>query len=442
MTISTHPSIRLTALAFAFVFSACGNSESNSLSDSFQPTEHNAVPGTNGVLPNAHLPLNQAAIEDTKNAARSGRLTCAFNGECNPAVAMISVVGEQGLERCSGFLISADEVMTNDHCINKSISIKGWESRTTHLPCRDFIYVHFAGSGQGDAGVNAACSEIEVRSRETGIASADYAIIKLQNKVQDRAPLVIAKKGLVDLEPVSIFRVQMTSDRTQTGFNGMQTKLNCQASFATYLYPGINASNSPLMTFGDCAIQAGNSGSPVLNQNGEAEALIQGYLTLNNNAVVENDLRASLLDQTYGQVAIGTQLSCVPELGTGPNHCSDIAPYVGYFSQQFLSQYGDAHPRALPALPQTQAWKLLSPNQSAFRETYASAPACTNASSFESVIMSYQKGINHYLQAEWRASAAMNETKVSFTTSGFLSHEGFEFQAADLGHLNVGKCSL
>ena len=442
MAISSIPYIRLASLALVFAVSACGNSGSSSIADSFQPTEHNAVPGSNGQMPNPNMPLNPGAIEDTKTAARTGRLACAFTGECNPAVAMISVVGAQGLERCSGFLISPDQVMTNDHCINKSLSIKGWESRNTHLPCRDFVYIHFSGLRPGDAGVNAACAEIEVRSRESGIASADYAIIKLQDQVPDRAPLAIAKRGLTDLEPVSIYRVQMTNDRTQTGFNGIQTKLDCRASYSTYLYPAIDASNSQLMTFGDCAIQAGNSGSPILNQNGEAEALIQGYLTLNNNPVVENDLRQNLLDGNYGQVAIGTQLSCIKELGTGRNLCGPIAPYAGFFSRQFLSQYGSAHPSFLPPLASNQSWKLINSDESSFKEIYATAPVCTNLNTFESALMVYQKGINRFLQAEWRAQTGMNEKKVNFVSSSQLNHDGFEFLAPGYGALNTAKCSL
>ncbi|MBU6153533.1 MAG: trypsin-like peptidase domain-containing protein [Bdellovibrionales bacterium] len=141
-------------------------------------------------------------------AARSGVLQCTIEGECEPSIALVSVVTDQGLERCSGVLISEDRVLTNDHCVDKSLSLIGWSTRHKGLPCKGSVYVHFSGDGERSAR-HAGCLEIEFRSGESGINSQDYAVIRLDQPITDRKPMKIAKRGFRDQESARILRVQM-----------------------------------------------------------------------------------------------------------------------------------------------------------------------------------------------------------------------------------------
>jgi hypothetical protein len=238
-----------------------------------------------------------------------------------------SFVYDGDIERCTGFLISDHEVLTNDHCIEKTLLIEHAEGRVLkNLPCQGLGYIHFVASDENPNGLSRACDSIEIRSGETGIASEDYAILKLKNSVTDRAPLRISARGFQDQEASTLIRVQMDPVLNHSPYDGVQSKLNCQASYATFLYPGVTSAASPLMTFGDCAVAAGNSGSPILNSDGEIGSILQGFLLpRTQNTELNLELAAAKLDSKYGQVAIGTQLDCIPEI-SGLPACANPEP--------------------------------------------------------------------------------------------------------------------
>ncbi len=49
---------------------------------------------------------------------------------------MVSIIANDGLERCTGFMISNDEIMTNDHCVDKMFNLTplGSEFQLSTLP--------------------------------------------------------------------------------------------------------------------------------------------------------------------------------------------------------------------------------------------------------------------------------------------------------------------
>jgi V8-like Glu-specific endopeptidase len=408
--------------ALMTILAACGTKRTADISDSTQPVQHDKIGSGN--------------ISDSRNAAMSGNLFCSFSGECEQSLAMVSVVTDDGIERCTGFLISDHEVMTNDHCIEKSISLKGWESRRKNIPCQDYVYTHFVGSDPEGAGLTVGCDSIEIRSGETGIASQDYAIIKLSSRVTDRAPVKLSPRGFKDAEKATIYRVQMTSDGTQTGFSGMQTKLECQASYASYLFPSIVEPSGQLMTFGDCAIQAGNSGSPIFNSDGAVSAIVQGYLTPKQDPEIAEQLQANLLDPSYGLLAIGTQIHCMHDVtGVNTRGCDSSINVIPLLPNEYLRNYVSFSVASLPTIPETEQWQEILPSET-LAKTFVATPVCSLDPQFNGVVMTYKKGINRFMQAEWRAQSEMNEH-----LSAFVGHAGSEaFVSPTLGTLWVPAC--
>ncbi len=378
------------------------------------------------------------AIEATRNAAKTGRLQCPYADECNPTVAMISVVTELGLERCSGVLVSENAVMTNDHCVNKSISLQGWETRSKGLPCKNSVFIHLAGTSKLES-LNFDCSEIEVRSGETGINSKDFAIIKLDGRVTDRKVSKVSQRGFVDGETASIYRVQMESG-VSGAFDGSQNRLDCQASYATFLYPLLSTMDSPLMTFGDCAIQAGNSGSPIFNRNGEIGAVVQGYLTVKQDPAILQGLGEVMLDPSYGLVAIGTQTQCVPEINPSRSQvCTEILPMTGYHPKDYLSMFKRFDLGVLPKPISGWEWHEFLTGD-ALKKVFFSKPICTSQKSFDSHAMVYQEGMNRLMKGEWRLSPEVSETIKNFSQIQGNPVGALSFLNSDLGTITIPTC--
>src|SRR5436190_18681945 len=105
-------------LLLALPLVACGKTDRHATT---QGQQTNQIETVNQACADENDPKIPNVPLETRiaNAAR-GALKCEYEGECQPAVAMISVVVKKSIERCTGFLIAPDLVMTNDHCFSCS----------------------------------------------------------------------------------------------------------------------------------------------------------------------------------------------------------------------------------------------------------------------------------------------------------------------------------
>lgn len=367
------------------------------------------------------------------SAAKNGSLTCDFKDECEPAVSMVSVATGEGVSRCTGFLISDHEVMTNDHCLE---TIRAGEN------CEGLVFFHFSEN------VHRACKNISIRSNQTGIHSKDYAVMELDAPVKDRSPLRLSKRGFNDREQATIFTVQATKNPITHTLDGKQVRLDCQASFSTILDINIGSSKEPIMTFGDCAIHEGNSGSPVFNQSGEVASVIQGYLSVNDDSFYEQ-IQPFLLDGSYGQVALGTQTRCMPELvGSVGNYCSSVKAISALYPREYLDSFGGFSERNLPEVHRDMIWLSLKSTKPSVK-TFVSCPDCIsrldslrNKFSFTSTVMSYRQGINSRLQAEWRPVWLHGEKQTMFVIQKAQNEMpiSVDFVSEEFGKITVPVC--
>jgi len=394
--------LRWGMVCLLVVFSSSCGPKSSDLATGVRPEQFDRIEGQ-----------KEEVRQRARAAAKGAYLKCTLEGECDPAVALIAVATDEGLERCSGVLIARDRVLTNDHCVNKSLSLIGWGTRNRGLPCKGSVFVHFAGDDEREP-QHVGCAEIEFRSGESGINSQDYSVIRLDRAIEDRKPLAVSKRGFRNGERSRILRVQMNQGG-DSGYGGTQSFLECQASLATYLYPLMNSSDSPVMTFGDCNIQPGNSGAPILNSDGEISGIVQGYLTLKSDAEVEQELREHLLDDSYGWVGIGSQTRCMGHLNPSmASSCTSIPPFSHFYPKVYLDLAPPFEEELLPKFETGEKWVPI-PTYSPNIKRFISIPACVKGAEFDSHDLRYRKGINHRMQSEWRVQSALGETQLRFT---------------------------
>lgn len=403
---------------------ACG--QKGMFSKGVQPVRMDRIPG----------PDRATRIASAKIAAAGGELRCDFGEECHSAVSLISVVTDQGLARCSGVLISEDEVLTNDHCIGMALSVVERLEQVEDIPCSGEIYAHFAAI-DGKPAVRGTCASIRFRSRERGIESVDYAILKLKEKIQDRALLKRAERGLENGEQVEIFRIQMDGGENQHG--GTQSLLSCRASHGTFLYPQLNHSNLPLMTFGDCGIRVGNSGAPVITRAGELAGLIQGYLTVRQNEEIDRELKPHLLEGSFGLVGVATQTHCLSRVsGKQLVPCRELEPFEVWPVKDYLSRMNPWNSSLLPALESPRVWRV-SETGEGFEKKFWSVPACGDDPEFLSTRIQYRSGLNARLQAVWLRDEEQTRDDIRFVKTSVQPDGGTLYTSVEEA-LSIPAC--
>jgi V8-like Glu-specific endopeptidase len=378
--------------------------------------------------------------EDQIAAAKNGKLICDRKENCHSAVALVSVATSEGLNRCTGFLIDSGHLLTNSHCLPDG-----------HLytdNCGLYVHAHFLGDE------HRSCKRITKRSKTSEPSSRDYAVIELDRPLFGTSPLRLSKRGFRDLENATVYRVDMTQDLTTLTYDGVQSKVICQASHETMLATNVRTSLSPLMTFGDCPVKPGHSGSPILNANGEAGAINQAFLTPKDETVSEQ-IRKYLLDESFGDLSYGTQIRCVKDLvGETAQSCTEEEPIRALFPEEFLREQGKFNPKSLPPAPLLAYWlEVRNPTQDPFYSSWVLLPKCisqkeANSSGFRiiSLMLNHRLGLTRYLQAEWRVQGKVGDRKTIFVPTlknpnprtGSLTQ--LEMVSKDAGTISIPIC--
>lgn len=155
---------------------------------------------------------------------------------------------QEVLSNCTGFLVGEDLLMTAGHCVQ------------TESQCENFKWVfgHFDGVDKIAKKDVYSCKEVISQKLTASIFSTrDYAIIKLDRKVKDRAPLPLKKDGWVDIGEDLAVIGHPSGLPMKTADNARVTRRRIN-----FFYANLDS-------------YAGNSGSPVINVN---SGLVEGIL--------------------------------------------------------------------------------------------------------------------------------------------------------------------
>jgi V8-like Glu-specific endopeptidase len=410
-------------LVGAVGLSACGSGSSAQGQQMSRTDDPNDEAGDPTVKP------TRAQIEGAKN----GQLFCNINNECDPAVVMISIATNTTVLRCSGFMISADEILTNSHCVaNTYAAARG---------CSGLIYTHVAAVGSAEAHT-IGCQKIEFSSNPTGLESADYAVIKLKQSITDRSPLKLSNRGFNNGEIASVHRVQMLAQSSDDSMNGIQTFANCENVQKTMFYRSASP-NTPINTFAGCLVQHGNSGSPMVNSDGEVSAVLQSFLQPNNSdAAGMAQANALALDSSFEPTIIGTQVHCISNFFPG-NHCDEPAP--DNFSPLPFAMTAQLANDALPTPSAGMEWRLASGlGESTIKahDRFVLTPSCVAPTQLKASetfpVMVFERGLNSRFQAEWRSVYHPGEMSIAFTASPGKGVA--EYGSSDVGFVDVPYC--
>ena len=247
---------------------------------------------------------NQFLTTDDSNAmqvATSGSVTC--NGACSDSVGMLTSISQtQQVQECSGFLIAPDIMATNSHCIPEDL-------RTPGASCTDRLWAYFPSTNSYPS-TQIRCSQILTASviKEDGNSvGQDYAFFRLESS-PSRPALIVSRNGFKDGETYNLVKVDPTTDVAAIG---SMISVPCLAKHNSAMVPNSNNDASPNMEMADCTVVHGNSGSPILDSNGQVRGVIQAVF--NNDALtLQFGLKNIPLLESLALLNLGTNYSCLP----------------------------------------------------------------------------------------------------------------------------------
>lgn len=218
--------------------------------------------------PDANLRIDQIAYQQEKGAALSitnpgphgyGDLEHIVDADKNPiiwkaqmAVARLSIIDGEKLKTCTGFMVSNEVMVTNQHCVSSNAICKN--NATTAL--FDYQYDH---EGQILSGIQASCLSVLPPSPNYNY---DYALLKLSNSPGK-------SQGYL----------QFSNDKLKSGVKlvivqhpaGQPKQISRKECAVIEPVEHGRAKDSDFSH--SCDTMHGSSGSPVLNEKGEIVGL-------------------------------------------------------------------------------------------------------------------------------------------------------------------------
>jgi hypothetical protein len=241
-----------------------------------------------------------SSLPEAIQQIQSGSLTCTDSAHCPANVGMLLAADAAGgfdphsdaVLACTAALVGDDLVLTNSHCIPSAVKL---------LPdlCASRVRISLPN------GATLACAQLVGFSARETPTSPDLALLRLEKKT-GIAPLAIARSGVEPAAVLHSFRVNPDlKNRT-----GSLVASDCVATAGAYRMPVYNSSADSQFVTGDCQAVAGNSGSPVLGDDGAVHGLLQADLPISAST---NALWLPRLDggSTFAPLAMGTSLACL-----------------------------------------------------------------------------------------------------------------------------------
>ncbi|GEM_PF-6668213 len=276
----------------------------------------------------AQLASHQIMEPNNSPALEGGSLaTCdQFNPtDCPSGVALLlggDLQTSKNPARCSSFLVGKRILITNNHCIPTEV-------KQDPNQCPAMVTAVFPKTPFFD-GERASCERI-LHLSEDGLSAStderdlpakrpDYAVIYLDRDV-NRPVFTISREGIPNNTELTVFAFDPAPHKP--GHATLKRKI-CKSIQSTDLVPSYQDRFSPVVSFKDCSIISGNSGSVAIDSQGLVRALLHATWPLDTeNEISEATTSTSSAPTTLlAPFSVMTNAACVPL----PTNFPAIAP--------------------------------------------------------------------------------------------------------------------
>lgn len=247
---------------------------------------------------------------DAQRMAKYVMLDCV-NGDCDPSVGLLSVTllyeGAWNVGQCTASLIGPDMLVTNGHCIPQDLEANG-------SSCANRMWINFADeTGHPEFDKQVGCKQVLFRRKDGGLNGADYAYIQLERAV-NRPVLRQSQAGFENNKRYHLHKINPIHppegqlDSMPDGMRGQMQKVDCLSLYDSAIFSQRLDARSQTSFFVDCQVLSGNSGSPLLDDQGSVRGVISAF--------EKKDLLRQSLDK-YGSTV--PSLDEIADLNVGSN---------------------------------------------------------------------------------------------------------------------------
>lgn len=203
------------------------------------------------------IPIDPQAVEYAMNNLKFECSPIEEGNACPSGIARLFILNMKDAKKsgvCTGFLVSKDTLVTNHHCIENQKRCDG-----THIA----IY-------NGDNSYLRAKCESVVKSYEDYHSPGDrrrrkdFAVVKLDREV-DITPMNVIDTPTRPNDLISAWVVDhnLKDNLLRARISQFECKVSARSNWSA-------------LTLSNCPVIGGNSGSPILNENGDVVGLIWG----------------------------------------------------------------------------------------------------------------------------------------------------------------------
>jgi hypothetical protein len=304
-----------------FLSSICVLSACSQHSDTFNPNNY---------------PLYQVPTDgqDTsKQLLDQANVTCA-DANCPSSVALLALGTNSMAGSCTSFLISPTLALTNSHCVPNEVRTK------TQAPA-DTMKLLFPITTANPTMETVTVSEVifysTINPESSDSATSDlpqpvigklpdYALLRLSQPITDRPFLTLSHQGVPDGIALTAYSVDPIS---QTAITGVLRTKTCQSLMNSAIQPSYTNAFTSIISFTGCEIIHGNSGSPLVDANGQVRAILHAAIDKNG----ENLIGAKYGLTSTDYLNLATNISCLslPGVQTPADaHCADAIPQLEF----------------------------------------------------------------------------------------------------------------